>query len=157
MELDSKRAVLERKRPNLANPILAILVLARPILANPFLANLFLDLVCVMARKGGVQTEKNRTPKVGPRRVGPPSVRPRSGAAKGGAEKGGAPKERGGAKFRVFFPLLRSYFRSFCLSLGVFSWNFPVGRIVCREDRALEGASLAPGDKKTLEAFKDPD
>ena len=31
---------------------------------------------------------------------------------------------RWGPKFRAFFSLSRPQFRSFCLSLGVFSWNF---------------------------------
>ena len=46
----------------------------------------------------------------------------------GGAPKGGAPKcgvrRVGGPKFSAFFSLSRPHFRSFSLSLGVFSWNF---------------------------------
>ena len=35
---------------------------ANPFWTNPFWANPFLDLVCVMASKGGAQTQKNRAP-----------------------------------------------------------------------------------------------
>ena len=43
------------------------------------------------------------------------------GPTQGGA-LGGAPK--GGETFRVVFSVSRPHFRSFCLSLGVFSWFF---------------------------------
>ena len=46
---------------------------------------------------------------MGPRTVGPRRVEPRRG---------------GGPKFRAFFSLSRHNFRSFCVSLSVFSWNF---------------------------------
>ena len=61
-----------------------------------FLANPFRDLVCVMAPKGGAQTHK----KSGTRRVDGPKIS------------------------RFFFSFPASHVRSFCLSLGVFSWNF---------------------------------
>ena len=58
----------------------------------------------------------------------------KGGAQKGGASKGGAPKcggsERwgprrvGGAKISRFFFPFPPPFRCFCVSLGVFSWNF---------------------------------
>ena len=52
--------------------------------------------------KSWPKSKKNKHPS-GPRRVGPRRVR--------------------GPKFRAFFPLPPP-FRSFCVSLGVFSWNF---------------------------------
>ena len=73
--------------------------LANPVLANPFLANLFLDLVCIM---------------VGPQRVWGQTRR----------KVGGGPEGWGAQNFALFFSVSRSHFRSFCLSLGVFSWNF---------------------------------
>ena len=91
---------------------------AKQILAKPILANPFWDLVCVM---------------VGPWRVGPrrwmPNPRKKDpeewgpkGEAEGWALRVG-PKG-GGPKISRFFSVSRSHFRSFCLSLGVFSWNF---------------------------------
>ena len=56
---------------------------------------------------------------VGPPRVGgPEGWAPKGGAPKGGAPKGGAPKSS------LFFFPFPPPFRSFCLSLGVFSLNF---------------------------------
>ena len=60
-----------------------------------------------------------RTPKGGARKGGAR----KGGAPKGGARKGGAPKGGGPKIPRFFFPLPPP-FRSFCVSLGVFSWNF---------------------------------
>ena len=48
---------------------------------------------------------------------------PNCGASKGGAPKGGAPKG-GHPKISRFFVPLPHHFRSFCLSLCVFSWFF---------------------------------
>ena len=48
---------------------------------------------------------------------------PKGGAPKGGAPKGGAPKGGEAQNFALFFPFPPP-FRSFCVSLGVFSWNF---------------------------------
>ena len=64
------------------------------------------DLVCVIgAPKVGAQPRKNRAPKVA--------------AWKGGPRRVGCPK------FLAFFPSPATlHFRSFCLSLGVFSLNF---------------------------------
>ena len=65
-------------------------------------------------RVGGPNLEK-----VGPRRVGPRRVGPRRvGSRKVGPPKGGGPKIS-----RFFFPFPPP-FRSHCVSLGVFSWNF---------------------------------
>ena len=65
-----------------------------------------LDLgVCVMVGpKGGAQTQKG--------------VAPKGGDLKGGAPKGG----EGGPKISRFFHS-PAHFRSFCLSVDVFSWN----------------------------------
>ena len=57
-----------RGRDRLWPPFLAIVVLTNPILTNPILANpisanLFLDLVCVMAPKGGAQPQRKSGPK----------------------------------------------------------------------------------------------
>ena len=41
-----------------------------------------------------------------------------------GTPKGGAARSVGGPKFRAFFPSPAPIFALFCLSLGVFSWNF---------------------------------
>ena len=67
--------------------------------ANPFLANPFLAKISVLVVSQFVR----------PRRVGGPE---------GWAPKGGEPNI-----LRLFFPLPH-HFRSFCLPLGVFSWNF---------------------------------
>ena len=53
----------------------------------------------------------------------------RGGGLKGvgaglGARRVGGPKGGGAPKFRAFFSLSRHKIRSFCVSLGVFSWNF---------------------------------
>ena len=89
--------------------------------------------MCHGPKGWGSKSKKKRTPKVGPRRVGPPKCEAPKWGPKGWGPKGWGPRRGRRPKFRVFFPLSRPYFRSFCLSLGVFSWNFPVGRIVCRE------------------------
>ena len=76
--------------------------LANPVLANPFLAksnfgqSISGSGVC-HGPKGGAQTQKNRAPKGS--RVGSP-------------------------KFRAFFSVSHHQFRSFSLSLSVFSWFF---------------------------------
>ena len=56
-----------------------------------------------------------------PRKSGPR----KGGAPKGGgAPKSGGPRRVGGPKFRAFLFPFPPPFRSFCVSLGVFSWNF---------------------------------
>ena len=67
----------------------------------------------------GPDLEKVRAPRVGVRRVGARRVGHRSvGARRVGARR------RGAQNFAFFFSLSRSHFRSFSLSLGVFSWKF---------------------------------
>ena len=75
--------------------------------------------------------------KYSPREEAWRALRPKGGGPKGGARRSGGPKggapqrggskgggtKSGGLKFRDF-PLSRSHFRSFSISLGVFSWNF---------------------------------
>ena len=63
--------------------------------------------------------------RVGPRRVGPEGWGPeRVGPRKGGAPKGVGPRKGGGPKISRFFFPFPPPFRCFCVSLGVFSWNF---------------------------------
>ena len=77
------------------------------------------------------QASNGGGPKGEDRRVGPKPREnlalnfgaPKGGVLKGGAPKGGAPKGAG-PKLSRFFSPLPPHFRSFCLSLGVFSWNF---------------------------------
>ena len=52
----------------------------------------------------------------------PRKNRGRAGPRRGGPE-GRGPERQGAQNFALFF-LSRSHFRSFCVSLGVFSWNF---------------------------------
>ena len=96
-------------------------------------------------RVGGPDLEKVRASRVGVRRVGSRRVGHRSvGARRVGGPKAGSPK------FRAFFPLSRSHFRSFSLSLwGVFSWNFGGEREKERKWGAGEG-------KKNLEILGGP-
>ena len=56
--------------------------------------------------------------------TGPEGWGPERWGPKGGAQRGGRPKMWGAQNF-AFFPS-RHHFRPFCLSLGVFSWNFCV-------------------------------
>ena len=58
------------------------------------------------------------------KRGGPKGGGPKGGGTKGGGPKGGGTKGVVGPKFRVFFSFSRPHNRSFCLSMGVFSWNF---------------------------------
>ena len=66
----------------------------------------------------GPDLEKVSAPRVGVRRVGPKGRAPQRGGSKCGGPKAGGPK------ICAFFSLSRPHFRSFSLSLGVFSWNF---------------------------------
>ena len=76
------------------------------------------------APKGwGPRPRKSEAPKVGPRRVGPRRVGPRSvGPRRWGTRRVG-PRRVGPKISRFFFPFPPP-FRSHCVSLGVFSWNF---------------------------------
>ena len=87
-------------------PIWANPILANPFLANPFLAKSIFGQSISGQSIFGSGVCHGGAPKVGPRRWGP----------EGGARKVGC------LKFRAFFPLPQP-FRSFCLSLGVLSWN----------------------------------
>ena len=79
--------------------------------------------------RGGPNPEKVEARRASARREGGPkggarrNWGPKGRAPQRGGWKGGGPKA-GGQKFRAFFPLSRPHFRSFSLSLGVFSWKF---------------------------------
>ena len=84
-------------------------------------ANLNWPTLAKPAPKGGAP--KCGAPKCGPRRVGPRRVGPRRVGQRRVWPRRVGPRRVGGPKFRFFFPFPPP-FRSFCVSLGVFSGNF---------------------------------
>ena len=120
-----------RLRPTLAKPILAILI--GRLWPNRLWPTLIGRLWPNLPRREGPRRvrgpnpEKVRPRRVGPRRVGGPKPRkseaPKGGAPEGWGPEGWDPEGWGAQNFALFFPFPPT-FRSHCVSLGVFSWNF---------------------------------